>query len=107
LKTLNPILDRIVVVCEPSESVSDGGIVLLDNAREMHLHPTRNATVVAVGPGKLNKKGILIPLTVKVGDRVQFSGVAGVSVSGKEGKKAVNEETLITEDDIYFIYGES
>jgi len=107
LKTLNPILNRVLVKPEPKELVRDSGIILSDEADINCVHPLRDGVVVAVGPGNPTKDGKLKPMTVKVGDRVQFSGYAGISLSGKEGKDTKLEETLLTEEDIFFIYGDS
>ena len=102
---VEPIFDRVIVKCDPIADTSEGGIILTDTAK--HLHPTRDAVVLAVGPGKRAKNGKLVEMTVKVGDRVQINGIAGVSEEGNQGKKAKDEEIVITESDIYFIYGDN
>ena len=62
---LTPLHDRVVVKrIEEKESVK-GGIIIPDSAKEKQ----QEGEVIAVGGGK-REKGELIPLDVKVGDRV-------------------------------------
>jgi chaperonin GroES len=71
---LQPIGDRIIVRREASDAKSAGGILLPDNAQKK---PQRGE-VIAVGPGKLNKKdGSRTPLQLKAGDKVLFTSWAG------------------------------
>ncbi|MDX8383170.1 MAG: co-chaperone GroES [Ghiorsea sp.] len=101
---IKPIGNKVVVKVIQADKVTSGGIIILDT--EKHLHPNRDAEVIATGNGKLLNNGIRVPLSVKPGDRVQINGICGVSTeSTKEGKFA-GEEIVITEDDIYLIYGE-
>jgi chaperonin GroES len=70
---LQPLGDRLVLEREESESVTAGGIVLPDTAKDK---PARGK-IIAVGDGRLLKDGSRSPLQVKVGDRVLFSSYAG------------------------------
>ena len=60
---LQPLGDRVVVEREESETVTAGGIVLPDTAKDK---PTRGK-VVSVGDGRLLDNGKRSPLQVKVG----------------------------------------
>ena len=82
MSLLRPANDRILVKKDEPERVSSGGIFIPDAAVE-------NATkgvVLAVGPGKYSEKtAVLIPMTVKAGDRILFHPFAGSKVMiGKE-----------------------
>jgi chaperonin GroES len=74
---LRPVHDRILVKKDSPDTVSQGGIVIPDAAAEV----STRGTVVAVGPGKYSEKtAVLIPMTVKVGDRVLMHSAAGSKV---------------------------
>lgn len=87
---LKPLQDRVLIE-RTEEEVTKGGIVIPDNAKEK---PSRGK-VLAVGPGKLDNNGKLIPMHVKVGDKVVFGKYAGSELT-VEGK----ELTVMREEDI-------
>jgi chaperonin GroES len=93
---LQPLGDRVVVEREESETMTAGGIVLPDTAKDK---PTRG-TVISVGEGKLNKDGKRTPLQVKAGDRVLFT-----SYAGEQFKIGSRELLLMREDDILAVIG--
>ncbi|MDP3013479.1 MAG: co-chaperone GroES [Candidatus Subteraquimicrobiales bacterium] len=78
---IKPLGDRVVVKPGESEEVLRSGIVLPDTAKEK----PQEGTVVAVGSGRY-EEGKLIPLAVKVGDKVISSKYGGteVKVEGEE-----------------------
>jgi chaperonin GroES len=73
---LVPLEDRVVVKLLEQEEKTASGIVLPDTAKEK---PTK-ATVVAVGPGKYDDNGKLIPMPVNVGDIVVFAKYSGTEL---------------------------
>ena len=81
----------MVVERDESETVTAGGIVLPDTAKDK---PTRGK-VVSVGDGRLLDNGKRSPLQVKVGDRVLFSSYAGDTF-----KLGTRELLLMREEDI-------
>jgi chaperonin GroES len=94
MMNLKPLHDRVVVRRVDSEAVTKGGIVIPDAATEK----ADQGTVLAVGPGKRNDAGELIPLDVAVGDRVLFGKFSGQNV------KIDSEELLILrEEDVLAI----
>jgi len=98
---IKPIGNGVVVkILDTGTQQSD----IIISVEQKHLHPNRDALVLAVGPGKVSTTGKRLPMTVKVGDKVQINGICGVGENGKEGKYAEGDEIVITEDDIYFIY---
>ena len=81
--SIQPLADRVVV--KPSsgdEAMSASGIIIPDTARQ---EKPERGTVVAVGTGKYDGDD-LIPMTVKVGDKVLFSkyGFDEVKIDGTE-----------------------
>ena len=77
-----PLHDRVVVERIDAEAKSAGGIIIPDTAQEK---PSQGK-VVAVGPGGRDEAGKLIPIDIKVGDRVLFGKWSGteVKIDGKE-----------------------
>lgn len=88
---LQPLGDRVVVRREESESVTAGGIVLPDSAKDK---PSRGK-VVSIGNGRLLDDGSRSKLQVKPGDRVLF-----LSYAGENFKHGEDELLLMREDDI-------
>jgi len=77
-----PLHDRVVIErIEPDEK-SAGGIIIPDTAQEK---PSQGE-VVAVGPGARDEAGKLIPIDIKVGDRVLFGKWSGneVKIDGRD-----------------------
>ena len=74
---MKPLRDRVVVKPKPREEQTKSGIYLPDTATEKK---TTEGEIVAVGTGVLNKKGELVALEVKKGDRVLYSEYAGTEV---------------------------
>jgi chaperonin GroES len=77
-----PLHDRVVVKRIDAEEKSAGGIIIPDTAKEK---PSQGE-VIAVGPGGRDEAGKLIPIDVKVGDRVLFGKWSGteVKIDGQE-----------------------
>lgn len=90
---IKPLYDHVLVKRLEAEEKTAGGILLPDTAKEKQ----QIGEVIAVGPGKLNEKnGELIPLSVKVGDKVVFSKYAGseVKIDGEEHSLMRESEIL-------------
>jgi chaperonin GroES len=77
-----PLHDRVAVKRVEEEQKTRGGIIIPDTAKEKPMQ----GKVLAVGVGARNEDGDLIPMGVKVGDRVLFGKWSGteVVVDGKE-----------------------
>ncbi len=73
---IRPLNDRLLVERLEEETTTAGGIIIPDSAKEK----PAEGKIVAVGKGKLNKKGDRIPMEVAVGDRVLFSKYGGTDV---------------------------
>jgi chaperonin GroES len=83
-----PLHDRVVVRRIEAEEKSAGGIIIPDTAKEK---PSQGE-VVGVGPGGRDESGKLIPIDIKVGDRVLFGKWSGTEV------KLDGEELLIMKE---------
>jgi len=88
---IRPLQDRVIVQRVQEEEKTKGGIIIPDTAKEK----PQEGKVVAVGKGKVNDDGKLMPLDVKAGDRILFGKYSGTEV------KIDGEDYLIMrEDDI-------
>jgi chaperonin GroES len=89
---IRPLADRLIVKrVEEQEQKSAGGIIIPDTAKEK----PQEGKVVAVGRGKLNEDGKVIPLDVKAGDRILFG-----KYSGSEIKIDGEEHLILREEDV-------
>jgi chaperonin GroES len=79
---IRPLQDRIIVERIEEETMTAGGIIIPDSAKEK----PQEGQVVAAGKGKVTEDGKVLPLDVKVGDKVLFGKYAGteVKIDGKE-----------------------
>ena len=79
---IKPLGDRILVMRIKEEDKTKGGIIIPDTAKEK----PQEGKVIAVGKGKLNDDGNVIPLDVKVNDRILFGKYSGaeINIDGEE-----------------------
>ena len=92
--TIKPLADRVVVKLLEAEEKTKSGLILTAAAQEK----PQVAEVVAVGPGAYAEDGKLIPMEVKVGDKV----ITG-KYSGTEVKMDGVEYTIVKQSDILAI----
>ena len=85
---IRPLHDRVIVKRIEEERKSAGGIVIPDTAAEK----PDQGEIVAVGKGKKDDNGKLIPIDVKVGDRVLFGKYSGQTVKLKGDELLVMRE---------------
>jgi chaperonin GroES len=71
-----PLHDRVLVRRVEQEEKTSGGIIIPDTAKEKPME----GEVLTVGPGGRDESGNLIPIDVKVGDRVLFGKWSGTEV---------------------------
>ena len=83
-----PLHDRVVVKRITAEEKSKGGIIIPDSAKEK----PSEGQVIAVGPGGRDEAGKLIPIDIKVGDKVLFGKWSGTEI------KLDGEELLIMKE---------
>ena len=87
--SLRPLHDRILVRRLEEAEQKRGGIIIPDTAKEK----PQQATILAVGTGRVSDDGKVQPLDVKAGDKVVFGKYAGTEV------KIDGEELLIIRED--------
>jgi chaperonin GroES len=71
-----PLHDRVVVKRIDADSKTTGGIIIPDTAKEK----PQTGEIVAVGPGGRDEAGKLIPIDLRVGDKVLFGKWSGTEV---------------------------
>jgi chaperonin GroES len=74
--SLRPLSDRILVERVEEDAKTKGGIIIPDTAKEK----PAEGKIVASGNGRMGEDGKLLPMDVKVGDRVLFSKYGGTDV---------------------------
>lgn len=85
---IRPLHDRIIIKRLDEEKKTASGIVIPDTAAEK----PEQGEVMSVGKGKLTDEGKLVPLDVKVGDRVLFGKYSGQTVRVKGDELLVMRE---------------
>ena len=88
---IRPLHDRILLKRKTEEDRTAGGLYIPDSAKER----ATQATVVAVGKGRILQDGTVVSLKVKPGDTVLFGKYAG-----NEIKLDGEELMLMREDEI-------
>lgn len=92
---LKPLGDRVIVKRDEAEETTASGLFIASSAKEK----PSSGVVLAVGEGKLDKDGNLVPVPVKVGDRVLYGKFGGTEVT------VDGEEVLIMRsDDLFGVY---
>ncbi len=91
---LQPLGNRVLVKRLEEEEKLKGGILLPDTAKKKQ----EQAQVIAIGTGKKDKNGQLIPMPVKVGDIILME-----KYSGQEVKLDDEEYVILRADDIIAI----
>lgn len=91
---LKPLGNRVLVRRLAAEEKLKGGIILPDTAKKKQ----EQAEVIALGSGKKDKNGVLIPLPVKVGDIILMEKYSGQEVTLED-----EEFVILRADDIIAI----
>lgn len=88
---IKPLADRVLVKPLAREEMTKGGIYLPDTVKDK----PQEGTVIAVGVGKRNDKGEIIPMEVEVGDVVIYSKYGGTEI-----KEDGEELMILRESDV-------
>lgn len=83
-----PLHDRVVVRRIEGDSKTAGGILIPDTAKEK----PQEGEIIAVGPGGRDESGTLVPIDLKVGEKILFGKWSGTEV------KIDGEEVLIMKE---------
>lgn len=89
--TVKPLSDRVLLKMVEAEETTKSGIILTAGAQEK----PQVAEVVAVGPGAKDDDGNVIPMSIKVGDKV----ITG-KYTGTEIKVDGTEYIIVRESDV-------
>lgn len=71
-----PLYDRVAVKPIQQEEKTSGGIIIPDTAKEKPMQ----GEVVAVGKGTVTDSGTLVPLQLKIGDKVVYGKWSGTEI---------------------------
>ena len=85
---IKPLSNRVVIKNFEAEETTKSGILLAGTAKEK----PQMSEVIAIGPGEM-RDGAIVPMTVKVGDKVITSKFSGTAV------KFDGEEYIIVRED--------
>jgi len=92
--TIKPLEDRILVQPLEAETTTASGLVIPETAKEK----PQEGKVLAVGPGRVDDKGVRVPMDIAVGDIVIYSKYGGTEV-----KYAGDELLLLNARDVLAI----
>lgn len=89
--SIKPLGDRILVKRLEEKEEKKGGIIIPDTAKEK----PQEAEVIAVGSGKTDNNGKLIPMEVKKGDKILMEKYGGTEIK-IEGEECI----ILRQDDV-------
>lgn len=94
---LRPLYDKIVVeIADKQEMTSETGLTYTKNM-SISNNTTMTGIVKAVGEGRLLADGNIVPMKVKVGDKVLYSKMQGESYNdGKTDYTIISEAHILT-----------
>jgi chaperonin GroES len=88
-KNFKPLGDRVLVKRIENEDVTAGGIIIPDAAKER----AQTGKVIAVGEGRVDAQGKIVPMHVKIGDKIYFGKYSGTEVG--EDYLIIREEDIL------------
>jgi len=86
-----PLYDRVLVKRLEQKNKTESGIIIPDTAKEKPMQ----GEIIAVGKGTKNDKGEIVPLGVKVGDKIIFAKWGGTEVKLEEEDYLIMKESDI------------
>jgi chaperonin GroES len=96
--TVRPLHDRLLARRLAEQDKTSGGLFIPDSAKEKPLE----AVVISVGAGKRLENGSILPLSLKVGDKILIAKYSEIEV-GLVGK----DHILVREDDVLAVVEET
>jgi chaperonin GroES len=95
MASIRPTGDRLIIKKESGTRVSHGAIVLPEGSRSDSIN---FGTVIAVGPGRITKKGVRVPPEVRVGDKVAYVFALEKTNSNVQLKESLNDKEFILQE---------
>lgn len=92
---LKPVGDRLIIKQDEANETTSSGLYIATEAKE---RPS-SGVVLAVGPGKTNKDGVLEPMPVAVGDRIIYGKFAGTEIEA-DGETVV----ILKAEEVFAVY---
>ncbi|MEM7009431.1 MAG: co-chaperone GroES [Thermodesulfobacteriota bacterium] len=89
---IKPLSDKVLLKPINEPETTEGGIIIPETAESAEAGQAQEAEVLAVGNGRLQMDGSVMPLIAKKGDRVVFVNYGGTQV------KVNGEDCLILEE---------
>ena len=86
-----PLQDRVLIRRIEQDAKTAGGIIIPDTAKEK---PSQGE-IIAIGPGGRDEAGKLIPIDLKVGDRVLFGKWSGTEVKIDSVDLLIMKESVV------------
>ena len=93
MSDLQPILNRVALRKLPEKRLDEGVIEVVENYKD---NPIIQAEVIAMGPGRPGKDGKLMPMFVKIGDKVLVRKHGSINVQSSNDE----EICFVAEPDI-------
>ena len=97
---LKPLYDRVLIRRDDPTTELKG--ILIPN---LHAIQVQSATVLAVGEGRINPEGKIIPLRIKKGDRILIGQYNGTPIANPDDPLDVMT-VMIREEEILGYYGD-
>ena len=93
---IKPLFDGVLIKPLEAEDKTVSEIILPDSAKEK----PQIGKVIAIGEGRVNPEGKIVPMKVKVGQKVMYK-----KWGGNEVKVGTEEWTIVEEKDILAVIG--
>lgn len=83
---IRPLSDKVLLKPIKAEETTKGGIIIPETASTTEAGQAEEAEVLAVGNGRLQMDGSVMPLIAKPGDKVVYINYGGteVNIDGEE-----------------------
>jgi chaperonin GroES len=92
---IKPLSDKVLIKPINAPETTKGGIIIPETASDSEAGKAQEAVVLAVGNGRLQKDGSVMPLIVKKGDRVVYLNYGGTEVNVDGEDCIILEEAAI------------
>lgn len=91
MRKFNPTGNLVVLQPIPHNTQTDSGLFLTDK----HKQDQQLWTVLCVGPGRLSKKGIRVPVELNSGDKVVTAGIPNTRHTWDDGVVLMDAQEIL------------